>query len=76
MARKLIMNHKCPFCGYMVGEIPDHVIRQHPHEYNVEFVLTKKGMKQYFHTKCWNVMIEERKHLYEHHEEENLTHAH
>ena len=38
--------------------IRDHVLKQHPHEDNVEFVATKRGLKQYFHTRYWYKMVQ------------------
>lgn len=57
MTPRLIVDNKCPLCGNYVEMIPDHVLKKHPHEDNVEFVVTKAGHKQYFHTKCWLDMI-------------------
>lgn len=58
MARKLFINRKCPCCGNIVDDIPDRELKVNPGAYNVEFVCTHIGRKQYFHTSCWNKMIE------------------
>ncbi len=57
MSSRLIVNNKCPLCGDYVKIVPDHVLKKNPHKDNIEFVVTKAGHKQYFHTKCWMDMI-------------------
>jgi hypothetical protein len=57
MGKRLLTNNKCPLCGDYVQEIPDGILKKHPHEDNVEMVVTKRGLKQYIHTNCWNEMI-------------------
>lgn len=57
MGRRLLTNNKCPLCGGEVERIPDGIIVKHPHEHNVEIVITKRGLKQYIHTECWYGMI-------------------
>lgn len=61
MARRLILNTKCPICGDSVEAVPDGVLKKTPHFNNAEFVVTKTGIKQYIHTSCWYKMIEEKR---------------
>lgn len=60
MGRRLIVNNKCPLCGKPVPIITDSVLKQNPHKNNCELVVTKRGLKQYIHTSCWNEMIEKK----------------
>ena len=57
MSRRLISNSRCPLCGDYVQMIPDGVLKKNPHQDNVELVVTRRGLKQYIHTSCWNEMI-------------------
>lgn len=57
MARRMLSNNKCPLCGKYVQQLPDAVLKKKPHENNVELVVTRRGLKQYIHTECWNNMI-------------------
>lgn len=57
MARRMIINNKCPLCGKPVQMISDSVLKQHPHQNNCEMVVTRRGLKQYIHTSCWDNMI-------------------
>lgn len=61
MARRLIINNKCPLCGEEVEAVPDGVLKQRPHFNNAEFVVTRTGFKQYIHSSCWYKMIEEKR---------------
>ena len=61
MVRKLIVRTRCPLCGDQVEPVPDGVLRSQPHYNNVEYVVTRTGYKQYFHSSCWYGMIEEQK---------------
>lgn len=61
MGRRLIVNNKCPLCGGEVEMVPDGVLKQNPHQHNAELVVTKRGLKQYIHTSCWNDMIENKR---------------
>jgi hypothetical protein len=61
MVRKLIVRNACPICGDYVEIIPDGVLIKNPDDYNVEFVVTHSGYKQYYHSNCWYGMIEEQK---------------
>ena len=57
MARRLLSNNKCPLCGNAVPQVSDAVLKKNPHQNNVELVVTRRGLKQYIHTECWNNMI-------------------
>lgn len=57
MARRLIVNNRCPLCGEPVQIISDSVLKKNPHQNNAEMVVTKRGLKQYIHTNCWDEMI-------------------
>lgn len=58
MARRMLINNRCPLCGDYVQIIPDAVLKKTPHKDNVELVVTKRGLKQYIHTSCWHNMVE------------------
>lgn len=64
MGRRLIINSKCPLCGGEVDMIADAILKKHPHQNNVEMVVTKRGLKQYIHTSCWEEMIRSRRPYY------------
>lgn len=57
MGRRLIVNNRCPLCGQAVPVVTDSVLKQNPHQDNCEMVVTKRGLKQYIHTSCWDEMI-------------------
>ena len=57
MARRMLSNNKCPLCGEYVQQVSDAVLKKNPHKNNVELVVTRRGLKQYIHTDCWNNMI-------------------
>lgn len=57
MARKQIVNTRCPICGGQVKQVPDSVLKQNPGQANCELVVTKRGLKQYIHSSCWYDMI-------------------
>lgn len=61
MGRRMIINNRCPICGEPVKEVPDSVLKQHPHQDNAEVVVTKRGLKQYIHSSCWYDMIKNKK---------------
>ena len=60
MARRLIVNNKCPLCGGEVEVVHDSVLKQNPHYHNTELVVTRTGLKQYIHSLCWYDMIEKK----------------
>lgn len=57
MARRLLSNNRCPLCGEYVQQVSDAVLKKNPHQNNVELVVTRRGLKQYIHTECWDNMI-------------------
>lgn len=61
MARRIIVNNKCPLCGEAVEIVGDAFLKQNPHYGNAELVVTKRGLKQYLHTSCWYDMIKEKR---------------
>lgn len=61
MARKLLINSRCPLCGNEVEKVPDTVLKQNPGYNDTELVVTKTGVKQYIHSSCWYKMIEEKR---------------
>ena len=61
MARRLIINTKCPLCGKAVEEVPDRLLKETPHYHNAELVVTRRGLKQYIHSSCWYDMIKEKR---------------
>lgn len=64
MARRLIINCRCPLCGEQVEAVPDGILKQNPHYHNTEMVVTKTGIKQYIHSSCWYDMIKEKRPYY------------
>lgn len=60
MSRRLLVNARCPLCGDHVEEVPPTILMKNPDRYDVELVVTKRGLKQYLHTSCWNAMIKEK----------------
>lgn len=61
MGRRMITNTRCPLCGEHVEQVPDSILKQKPHQNNCELVVTKRGLKQYIHTSCWDEMIKNKK---------------
>ena len=61
MARRLIINDRCPICGDHVEKVQDSVLKQNPGYHNTEMVVTKTGIKQYIHSSCWYDMIKEKR---------------
>lgn len=61
MARRLIINNRCPLCGEPVEIVMDAMLKKRPDDYNTEMILTKRGLKQYLHSSCWNEMIREKR---------------
>lgn len=61
MAKRLILNTKCPLCGEQVEEIPISMLMKNPGQGDAELVITKTGIKQYIHSSCWYKMIEEKR---------------
>ena len=61
MGRRLITISKCPLCGKEVEQVPDAILKQHPHKADAELVITKTGLKQYIHSSCWYNMIKEKR---------------
>lgn len=61
MARRIINNHICPICGNPVTQTPDAILKKSPHYNNCEYVVTKRGLKQYIHSSCWTEMIGEKR---------------
>lgn len=52
MASRLRLNNKCPLCGEEVEVVRDVLLKQTPHYNNVEFVVTRTGIKQYIYSSC------------------------
>jgi len=61
MARRLIVNCRCPLCGKPVEQVSDGILKQNPHYHNAEMVVTRTGIKQYIHSSCWYNMIKEKR---------------
>lgn len=61
MARRLIVNDRCPLCGDRVEQVADGILKQNPHYHNTEMVVTRTGIKQYIHSSCWYDMIKEKR---------------
>lgn len=53
MSRKIFVNHSCPFCN---GHVPEYAP-----DNDSEWLFTKRGLKQYFHTSCYAKMVERNK---------------
>jgi hypothetical protein len=61
MAKRLILNDRCPLCGEHVEVVPPTILMKNPGKYDAELVITKTGIKQYIHSSCWCKMIEEKR---------------
>ena len=61
MAKRLIINSRCPLCGGEVERVPDAILKQNPGFNDVEMVVTRHGLKQYIHSSCWHEMIREKR---------------
>ena len=61
MSRRLLLNTKCPLCGGHVQEVPPAVLMKSSEKFDVELVITKRGLRQYIHSSCWHKMIEEKR---------------
>lgn len=59
MPSKVVINPVCPLCK---GDVYFPKKGDHP---NAEYVQTKRGLKQLFHTKCYDAMIKERRSWYD-----------
>ena len=59
MSKRLIVVTRCPICSKPVKQVPDGILKQHPHKDDAELVVTRTGLKQYIHSSCWYKMIEE-----------------
>lgn len=69
MTRRLLVSTRCPLCNNEVDIIPDHILKKSEDHQNCEFVVTKRGLKQYFHTTCFNELIKKQ------HEEKEEHHV-
>lgn len=61
MAKRLIINSRCPLCSEEVERVPDNILKQNPGYHNCEMVVTRHGLKQYIHSSCWYTMIKEKR---------------
>ena len=61
MARYVIVSTRCPLCGNSVERVPDNTLMKSPDLYDAELVVTRRGVKQYLHSTCWNAMIKEKR---------------
>ena len=61
MAKRLILNNRCPLCGETVEVVPPSTLLKTPHYHNAELVITRTGIKQYIHSSCWYDMIKEKR---------------
>lgn len=61
MARRGMTNTRCPLCGDYVSAISPAALLKNPDNYDAELVVTKRGLKQYIHSSCWNEMIAEKR---------------
>ena len=61
MTKRLLTNNKCPICGEAVEVVQDSILKKNPGVHNTEFVVTKRGVKQYIHRSCWYGMIKNKK---------------
>lgn len=61
MARRLILNTRCPICGESVEAVRPAMLLKNPHYHNAELVITNTGIKQYIHSSCWYDMIKEKR---------------
>lgn len=59
MAPRVFINNQCPVCKNYVDTIPDVLLKKEGDNYDVEFIVLKRGIKQYYHSTCWHKMIAE-----------------
>ena len=57
MGARMMNRTKCPMCG-QDAFFPSLSKKPHP---NLEYVQTKRGVRQYFHRDCYDKMIREHK---------------
>lgn len=53
MSRRIFVNRVCPLCKM---NVPEYSL-----DNDAEWLLTKRGLKQYFHHSCYDKMIEQQK---------------
>lgn len=61
MARIMFTNYKCPICKNEVHYPPGYNPKTAKDNGNVEWILTKRGLKQFFHTNCYWALIQAQK---------------
>lgn len=61
MAGPKFVNTKCPICKHEVYYPPSYNPKTAKDHGNVEWLQTKRGLKQFFHTNCYWAMIEAQK---------------
>lgn len=59
MAGPKFVNQKCPICGGDVHYPPDYNPKTAKDHGNVEWLVTRRGLKQFFHTDCYIHMVKE-----------------
>lgn len=58
MAHIMFTNLKCPICKHEVHYLPGYNPKTAKGHGNVEWIQTKRGLKQYFHTSCYWALIQ------------------
>ena len=61
MAGPKFVNTKCPICQHIVTYPPGYNPKTAKDHGNVEWLITRRGLKQFFHTNCYWAMIEAQK---------------
>lgn len=59
MAGPKFINQKCPMCGNEVYYPPGYDPKTAKDHGNVEWLMTKRGLKQFFHTDCYIHMVKD-----------------
>lgn len=60
-ARIMFTNYQCPICKHEVHYPSGYNPKTAKDHGNVEWIQTKRGLKQFFHTNCYWAMIEAQK---------------
>ena len=60
-SRIMFTNYQCPICKHNVSYPTGYNPKTAKDHGNVEWIQTKRGLKQFFHTNCYWAMIEAQK---------------
>lgn len=66
MARVMFTDYRCPICGCDVKYPEGYNPKTATNHGNVEWTQTRRGLKQYFHTNCYEDMVHKHEYWMEH----------